>query len=92
MRNLVDQIGAFFWNVFNRPQLKDWLDIMIVAFLIGKLTLRLSGHYLPLATIAWGLSLYFLFGTMAFLGGHTGLTGIPPISVFGYELRQGEEV
>jgi branched-chain amino acid transport system permease protein len=64
----------------------------VVAFLIGKLTLRLSGHYLPLATIAWGLSLYFLFGTMAFLGGHTGLTGIPPISVFGYELRQGEEV
>jgi branched-chain amino acid transport system permease protein len=65
---------------------------VVVAFLIGKLTLRLSGHYLPLATIAWGLSLYFLFGTMAFLGGHTGLTGIPPISVFGYELRQGEEV
>ena len=65
---------------------------VVVAFLIGKLTLRLSGHYLPLATIAWGLSLYFLFGTMGFLGGHTGLTGIPPISLFGYELRQGEEV
>jgi branched-chain amino acid transport system permease protein len=64
----------------------------VVAFLIGKLTLRLSGHYLPLATIAWGLSLYFLFGTMGFLGGHTGLTGIAPISLFGYELRQGEEV
>ena len=31
-------------------------------------------------------------GTMGFLGGHTGLTGIPPISLFGYELRQGEEV
>ena len=76
-----------------------WLALLVglvftcvVAVLIGKLTLRLSGHYLPLATIAWGLSLYFLFGTMAFLGGHTGLTGIPPISVFGYELRQGEEV
>ena len=37
----------------------------VVASPIGKLTLRLSGHYLPLATIAWGLSLYFLFGTMA---------------------------
>ncbi|MER2554500.1 MAG: branched-chain amino acid ABC transporter ATP-binding protein/permease [Thauera sp.] len=76
-----------------------WLALLVglvftgaVAFLIGKLTLRLSGHYLPLATIAWGLSLYFLFGTMGFLGGHTGLTGIPPISLFGYELRQGEEV
>lgn len=39
MRNLVDQIGAFFWNVFNRPQLKDWLDIIIVAFLIYQLFL-----------------------------------------------------
>jgi len=68
------------------------LFTVVVAFLIDKLTLRLSGHYLPLATIAWGLSLYFLFGTMGFLGGHTGLTGIPPISLFGYELRQGEEV
>ncbi|MFN3987967.1 MAG: ABC transporter permease subunit [Rhodocyclaceae bacterium] len=63
-----------------------------VAIVIGSLTLRLSGHYLPLGTIAWGISLYFLFGTMAILGGHTGLTGIPPISVFGYELRQGHQV
>ena len=39
MRNLVDQIGAFFWNVFNRRQLKDWLDIIIVAFLIYQLFL-----------------------------------------------------
>ncbi|MCK2096286.1 ABC transporter permease subunit [Thauera aromatica] len=64
----------------------------VVAYFIGKLTLRLSGHYLPLATIAWGLSLYFLFGTMEILGGHTGLTGIEPIAVFGYELRQGHEI
>ena len=64
----------------------------VAAVILGLITVRLSGHYLPLATIAWGLSLYFLFGTMGFLGGHTGLTGIPPISLFGYELRQGEEV
>jgi ABC-type branched-subunit amino acid transport system permease subunit len=64
----------------------------VVAVLLGSLTLRLSGTYLPLGTIAWGMSLYFLFGTMESLGGHTGLTGIPPISLFGYELRQGERV
>ncbi|THF65138.1 branched-chain amino acid ABC transporter ATP-binding protein/permease [Pseudothauera rhizosphaerae] len=63
-----------------------------VAIVLGSLTLRLSGHYLPLGTIAWGISLYFLFGTMATLGGHTGLTGIPPIGVFGYELTQGHEI
>jgi hypothetical protein len=30
-----------------------------VALVLGFLTLRLSGHYLPLGTIAWGISLYF---------------------------------
>ena len=35
-----------------------------VAWLLGAMTVRLSGHYLPLATIAWGLSLYFLFGNL----------------------------
>ena len=63
-----------------------------VAALVGFLTLKLSGHFLPLSTIAWGISLYFLFGTMAFLGGHTGITGIPPISLFGWTLDEGGEI
>jgi branched-chain amino acid transport system permease protein len=53
------------------------------------LTLRLSGHYLPLGTIAWGISLYFLFGNLEFLGGHTGISGIPTLSLAGFELRDG---
>jgi len=61
----------------------------LVAWLLGLLTLRLSGHYLPLGTIAWGISLYFLFGNLAFLGGHTGIGGIPPLVVAGFELRDG---
>uniref|UniRef100_A0ABX1PM99 ATP-binding cassette domain-containing protein n=2 Tax=Aromatoleum anaerobium TaxID=182180 RepID=A0ABX1PM99_9RHOO len=64
----------------------------VVALVLGSLTLRLSGHYLPLGTIAWGISLYFLFGTLDTLGGHTGLTGVPPITVFGFELDRGEEL
>jgi branched-chain amino acid transport system permease protein len=51
--------------------------------------LRLSGHYLPLGTIAWGISLYFLFGNLELLGGHTGITGIPPLQFGGFELRDG---
>src|SRR5205085_1569697 len=43
--------------------------------------------YLPLATIAWGISLYFLFGNLEFLGGHTGLSGIPALSLPGFDLR-----
>jgi len=63
----------------------------VVALVLGALTLRLSGHYLPLGTIAWGISLYFLFGNIEQLGGHTGITGIPPLSVFGLEVKFGRE-
>lgn len=38
---------------------------------------------MPLCTIAWGLSFYFLFGNLEFLGGHTGVAGVPPIVVAG---------
>lgn len=58
-----------------------------VALALGALTLRLSGHYLPLGTIAWGMSLYYLFGNLSFLGGHTGISGIPALTVFGVEIK-----
>lgn len=60
-----------------------------IALLLGLLTLRLSGHYLPLGTIAWGISLYFLFGNLEFLGGHTGISGVPPLQLGEIELRDG---
>jgi len=62
-----------------------------VALGLGFITLRLSGHYLPLGTIAWGISLYYLFGNVEFLGGHTGVSGIPSLSLFGWELKSGRE-
>ena len=52
-----------------------------VALFLGFITLRMKGHYLPLATIAWGISLYYLFGNLEMLGGHTGMTGIPALSI-----------
>jgi ABC-type branched-subunit amino acid transport system ATPase component/ABC-type branched-subunit amino acid transport system permease subunit len=71
-----------------------WLTLPIglvitfaVALFLGFITLRMRGHYLPLATIAWGMSLYFLFGNLDFLGGNTGLTGIPPLALPGFELK-----
>jgi branched-chain amino acid transport system permease protein len=65
---------------------------MAAAFFIGAITMRLSGHYLPLGTIAWGLSLFFLFGNLEFLGKYDGLNGIPPISLFGVSLDSGREM
>ncbi|MBL8447878.1 MAG: branched-chain amino acid ABC transporter ATP-binding protein/permease [Zoogloeaceae bacterium] len=58
----------------------------IVAIVLGSVTLKLSGHFLPLGTMAWGISLYFLFGNLEVLGGHSGMSGIPPIQIFGHEL------
>ena len=59
----------------------------IVSLALGFITLRMKGHYLPLATIAWGISLYYLFGNLEMLGGHTGMTGIPALAIGGIELR-----
>ncbi|MDD0810670.1 branched-chain amino acid ABC transporter ATP-binding protein/permease [Curvibacter sp. RS43] len=52
-----------------------------VARFLGSVTLRLSGHYLPLGTIAWGLSIYYIFGNLDVLGGFTGITGLPPLTL-----------
>ncbi|AMS45490.1 branched-chain amino acid ABC transporter ATP-binding protein/permease [Aminobacter aminovorans] len=74
-------------------ELSPWIGLLLAvglsaaaAWFIGMITLRLSGHYLPLSTMAWGLSAYYLFGTIEMLGGHTGISGVPPISVGGFEL------
>ncbi len=55
----------------------------VSALLVGVMTVRMSGHFLPLATIAWGLSIYFLFGNLEFLGKYDGLSGLPVLSAFG---------
>ena len=60
---------------------------LVVALALGFITLRMQGHYLPLATIAWGISLFFLFGNLEWLGGHTGVTGIPPLTLGPMDLK-----
>ncbi len=62
---------------------------LVVALVLAGVTLRMSGHYLPLATIAWGLALFFLVGNLEFLGKFDGLQGIPPVAIVGLELRTG---
>ncbi len=64
---------------------------LAIGYVLGIITLSMGGHYLPLATIAWGISLYFLMGTIESFGGFTGLTGIPPVTLFGFSLeKEGE--
>ena len=68
--------------------LSPWLSLPVAlavtgvaAVLLGLITVRLSGHYLPLGTLAWGISLYFLFGKIDLLGRNDGISGIPPLSI-----------
>ncbi|WP_372526337.1 ABC transporter permease subunit [Piscinibacter sp.] len=74
------------------PWLTVWAGLVVTgvaALLIGWVTLRMSGHYLPLATIAWGLSLYYLLGNIDALGKYDGLLGVPAIRFVGITLNSG---
>jgi len=73
--------------------LSPWIGLLfallltgVSALAIGMLTLRLGGHFLPLSTIAWGLSIAMLFGNVDALGRHTGLSNIPALRIAGWSL------
>ncbi|MBK9364040.1 MAG: branched-chain amino acid ABC transporter ATP-binding protein/permease [Rubrivivax sp.] len=76
--------------------ISPWLTLFVgvtlavaAALLLGALTLRMSGHYLPLATIAWGLALNYTMANMEWLGKYDGILGIPALSIFGVHLGTG---
>ena len=64
------------------------LITLAVSSVLGWLTLRMSGHYLPLATIAWSLALFYTMGNLDALGKYDGLLGIPAITFFGISLKE----
>ena len=76
-----------------------WLGLLfalaltgLVAALLGAVTLRLGGHYLPLGTVAWGLSIFFLFGNLEALGRHNGIASVPPIFLGPISLESTETI
>jgi branched-chain amino acid transport system permease protein len=90
-------IGAYTtaWLTLNLGW-SPWLTLLLglaitagSAVLVGLITLRMSGHYLPLATIAWGLSLYYLMGNLDALGKYDGLLGLRSLSIAGMDVGQG---
>jgi branched-chain amino acid transport system ATP-binding protein len=88
-------IGAYITGYLTSVHgLSPWLTLFVVliaafllAFLNSLVTVRLSGHYLPLATLAIAIVAYFLFGSLPGIGGQTGMSDIPAISVAGYQVR-----
>mgnify|MGYP000199151387 CR=1 FL=1 len=76
--------------------MSPWLTVFVglgitavSALVVGAITLRMSGHYLPLATIAWGLSLYYLMGNLDALGKYDGLLGLKSLSIGSLDIGQG---
>lgn len=73
-----------------------WLTVFVglalttaSALLLGALTLRMSGHFLPLATIAWGLSLYYLMSNLAALGKYDGILNVPTLRLLQWNIGEG---
>ena len=76
--------------------ISPWLSLpaglaltFVVALFLGFITLRLSGHYLPLATIGWGIAIFYLFGNLELLGKYSGIAEIPPLRILGVPLGDG---
>ncbi|MFH1758277.1 MAG: branched-chain amino acid ABC transporter permease [Pseudomonadota bacterium] len=63
----------------------------IIAFLVGKPTLRLKGHYMAVATLGFGEILFIVFNELSPLtGGPSGLSGIPTLTFMGRSLEGGK--
>jgi branched-chain amino acid transport system permease protein len=58
------------------------------ALLVGAITVRLSGHFLALGTLAWAVAFFYLFGSLPALGQHTGISGIPPVTLAGLSFAE----
>jgi branched-chain amino acid transport system permease protein len=62
------------------------------ALLLGMLTLRMSSHYLPLATIAWCLAINYAVANLDVLGKFDGIVGIPTLRVGNAEIASAREM
>ncbi len=79
--------------------ISPWISLLvglaftvIAAVVLGFITLRLSGHYLAITTLAWGIAAYYMFGNFELLGQYNGINNLPAISVFGWALKDGREI
>lgn len=93
-------IGAYGTAVlsknFNLPFLAALVLAALLAGLIGVLVgytaLRLKGHYLAMATLAFGLVVFGLLVEVDYTGSTAGIIGIPPISIFDYRIVAPREI
>jgi branched-chain amino acid transport system permease protein len=75
----IHPIGAFGFGI---------LLSAAIAFLVGKPTLRLKGHYMAVATLGFGEIVFIFFNQLSSLtGGPSGLSDIPSLRIAGHPLE-----
>jgi branched-chain amino acid transport system permease protein len=88
-------LGAYASGVLTgRFGFNPWLALILailitlaVAYFVGVPSLKLHGHYLAMATLAFGVIIFIVLNEWDHItGGPSGLPGIPKISLFGYKL------
>jgi branched-chain amino acid transport system permease protein len=89
-------IGAYISAILTvRYGLNPWFCMLIgmivaavVAIIVGTPSLKLKGHYLAMATLAFGIIIYIIFNEeIEWTGGPDGMSGIPGLSLFGFEFN-----
>jgi branched-chain amino acid transport system permease protein len=87
-------IGAYASGILTaRYGMNPWLCMLLgmgisalVALLVGAPSLKLKGHYLAMATLAFGIIVFIIFNEeVEWTGGPDGMSGIPGLSLFGFE-------
>lgn len=93
-------IGAYVSGILTAKYgLNPWACMLIgaivaacVALLVGAPSLKLRGHYLAMATLAFGIIIFIVFNEeIEWTGGPDGMTGIPGLSLFGFEFDSIEK-
>ncbi len=93
-------IGAYVSGILTaRYGLNPWICMLAgvsvtgaVALIVGAPCLKLKGHYLAMATLAFGIIIFIIFNEeTAWTGGPDGMSGIPGLSIFGFEFDSVEK-
>lgn len=93
-------IGAYVSGILTTKfGCNPWLALLagmiaasLVAFAVGAPSLKLRGHYLAMATMAFGIIINIIFREeMAITGGPDGMINIPRMQMFGFKFNSTEK-
>lgn len=91
-------IGAYTTAILSTSYgLSPWLSLplavsaaVLVAFLVGMPTLKLSGYYLGMGTLGFGMIAFIVFREWEpMTGGASGFVGIPPLAIGPVDFSSG---